>query len=83
MKKPYIALDLDKYIFAKLAHADMMAFLNNESKWDFMIEASDRLTEYRRYKNAMTRFEALGEERERLSEIISDYRIKYEPENIF
>lgn len=62
IEKAYIALDLNKDIFAKIVFADTRAIIDNEAKWDFMIAAHDSYIAKLQYQRDIARMSEIKAE---------------------
>ena len=76
LEKAYIALDLDKDIFAKLVFADMRAFLDNVDKWDWMIRAHEHYQEEVQYEKDRQQVDELEKSLADRKARIADYEKK-------
>ena len=68
LERAYIALDLDKNIFAGIVFADMRAIIDNKSKWDFMISARDHYLAELQYEHDINKIEDMEKEIRQLKE---------------
>ena len=76
LEKAYIALDLDKEVFAKLVFADMRAFIDNEAKWDWMVRAHEHYVAELQYENDRQQMENLETDLKNTKARIENYEKK-------